>query len=233
MTHENHFRTRNASAPNVVEHGIPTMHPTIGGYLSRPLFPWSSRRHPAASGKPRFLSSVPSRSLVTSANTGQVSKQFYDLTSDHAIWKTLYTNARLPRPPGPFPSQTIQFLEHTLVQSERLAHSWTTQPMGDISSVGSGYTHFPVAPKIIYGKWLVGCDSSSKFVVHDLDSKAGPHSYQFLWESASPIYSWDACSVVSTNGLLIHVVFCTLIHELVTWSASSFTCDVHAFHVCL
>jgi hypothetical protein len=220
--------------PNV-EHGIgtPTIYRTTGGYLSHYLFPWSSRRRPAAIGRLLLLSSVPSPSLVTSANTGQVSKQFYDLTYDHAIWKTLYTNARLPRPPGPFPSQTIQFLERTLVQSERLAHSWTTQPMGAISSIESGYTHFPVPPKIIYGKWLVSCESSSKFVVHDLDSKAGPHSYQFLWESASLIYSWDACPVVSTSGLFIHVVFCTIIDELLSWSVSSFTCGVHAFHVCL
>ncbi|KAF8553689.1 hypothetical protein OG21DRAFT_1497572 [Imleria badia] len=136
-----------------------------------------------------------------------VSKQFYDLTYDLAIWKTLYTNARLPRPPGPFPSQTLQFLERTLVQSEWLAHSWTTQPMGDISSVGIRIPGASDPPIIIYGKWLIGCESSSKFVAHNLDSNAEPHSAQLLWESASPINTWDACSVVFAGGLHIHGLF--------------------------
>jgi hypothetical protein len=97
--------------------------------------------------------------------------------------------------------------------------------MGDISTVGARHP----GSKIIYGKWFVGCDSSN-FVVRDLDSNAGLHSYQLLWESVSPIHSWDACSVVSTSGLLIHVVFCTR-SQLGPWSASSFTRDVHAVHV--
>ncbi|KAF8123242.1 hypothetical protein EV363DRAFT_1356662 [Boletus edulis] len=42
-----------------------------------------------------------------------ISKQFHDLSYDRALWRTLYRNARLPRPPGPFLSQSIQFFEHT------------------------------------------------------------------------------------------------------------------------
>ncbi|KAF8553890.1 hypothetical protein OG21DRAFT_1497385 [Imleria badia] len=141
-----------------------------------------------------------------------VSKQFNNLTYDLAIWRTLYANARLPRPPGSFPSQSVHFLEHTLVESERLAHSWTTQPMEDISSVGIPYTaggsFYPkILPKIVYGRWLICCESFSKFVAYDLDSDVMPRPHQLLWESASPIYSWDAHSVVSTSGFLIHILF--------------------------
>ena len=160
----------------------------------------------------------------------QVSKQFYDLTYDHPTWRMLYKNARLPRPPGPFPSQSVQFLEHTLIESERLAHSWTTQPMRDISTAGTHHRE----SIIMYGKWLVSCEMlSGKFLVRDLDSNAGPQSHQLLWESAFPIHSWNAGSVVSARGLLICVVFLPeSASELCrSWFASSFTSDVHAFHV--
>ena len=97
--------------------------------------------------------------------------------------------------------------------------------MGDISTV---WTQLPRS-KIVYGKWLVGRDSSGNFVVRDLDSN-GLHSHQLLWESASPFCSWDACSV-STSGLLIHVVFCTSLGSpRGPWFVSSFTRDFHAVH---
>ena len=199
--------------------------------MSHHLFPYSSRRHPAASSKPVlfpliFRSVVP---LVLRA-TRQVSKQFCSLAYDHPTWRTLYRNACLPRPPGPFPSQSVQFLERTLVESERLAHSWTTQPMRDVSTAGTRHRR----SIIMYGKWLISCEKlSGKFVVHDLDSNAGPQSHQLLWESALPICSWNAGSVVSARGLLIYVVFVPQgASELYpSWSASSFTSDVHVFHV--
>ncbi|KAF9222220.1 hypothetical protein BS17DRAFT_768166 [Gyrodon lividus] len=65
----------------------------------------------------------------------RISKQFRDITYDATIWKTVYANACLPRPPGPFPSQSSQFLEHTLVQSEQLAKTWTSHPIKIISRV--------------------------------------------------------------------------------------------------
>ena len=106
----------------------------------------------------------------------QVSKQFHDLTCDPAIWKTLYANARLPHPPGPFPCQTIRFLEHTLVESEWLANWWTSRPMREISREGIHYAECLIcAPKIFYGRWLIRSEAPRKLVVHDLDSTAWPH----------------------------------------------------------
>lgn len=142
----------------------------------------------------------------------------------------LYTNVRFPRPAGPFPSQSIQFLERTLVRSERLTRSWTTQPMEDISTIRMpGLLSKP--PKMVFGKWLIFCESSIKFVAYDLDSGTVSHSnYQLLWESVSPIFSWDACPVVTTNGLLIYVVF-RVATMSVPWFASSLTHGVHAFRI--
>ncbi|KAF8446155.1 hypothetical protein L210DRAFT_2960471 [Boletus edulis BED1] len=140
-----------------------------------------------------------------------ISNQFYDITYDRAIRTTFYRNARLPRPPGPFPSQAVQFLDHTLVQSERLAHSWTTQPMEDISSVAIRSDVLPLLDfyAIVYGKWFIGCERhhTVKVVAYDLEFDAGSHPYQLLWEDDLPYRLCDACPVVSSSGLLIHVLF--------------------------
>ncbi|KAF8838228.1 hypothetical protein BDN67DRAFT_107343 [Paxillus ammoniavirescens] len=98
-----------------------------------------------------------------------VSKQFRDITYDPAIWKSVYANARLPRPPGPFPSQSTQFLEHTLLQSDRLAQTWTSCPVQVIS-----WTLGPKLPSqlkwnVLDGRWLVWRETT-QFLCHDLDT---------------------------------------------------------------
>ena len=104
-----------------------------------------------------------------------VSKQFHSITYIPTMWRILYTNAPLPRPPGPFPFQSSRYLEDTLLRSELLAQSWTTRPMQDISSV-----EIPIdpgkhrgrlrGPKLLCGRWCISCESSRKFVFRDLDS---------------------------------------------------------------
>ncbi|KAH0827491.1 hypothetical protein J3R83DRAFT_4203, partial [Lanmaoa asiatica] len=59
---------------------------------------------------------------------------FRTITYDGMLWKALSANAPFPCP-GPFPSQSDASVERTLVRSARLAQSWTTRPMRDISSV--------------------------------------------------------------------------------------------------
>ncbi|KAG6374522.1 hypothetical protein JVT61DRAFT_4570 [Boletus reticuloceps] len=155
-----------------------------------------------------------------------VSKQFRDISYDRAIWTTLYRNAPLPRPPGPFPSQTVQFLERTLVQSERLAHSWTTQPMEEISSVGirpHGALDFYA---IVYGRWLIGCERYSKVKIVAYDLEAGSHPYQVLWEHYMH-YSCDACPVVSSSGPLVHVLFTA---DSSSWKLLEFRVNGNSFH---
>lgn len=119
------------------------------------------------------------------------------------IWKIIYANARVPRPPGPFPSQSTRFLEQTLIRSELLAESWATQPIKAVSSTqirleGSALGH----PRIIGGRWLLTFESYRQIVLHNIET----HSRQVLWEDTGLITSWDACSVTSAGGLLVYVV---------------------------
>lgn len=120
------------------------------------------------------------------------------------IWKIIYANARVPRPPGPFPSQSTRFLEQTLIRSELLAESWATQPIKAVSSTqirleGSALGH----PRIIGGRWLLTFESYRQIVLHNIET----HSRQVLWEDTGLITCWDVCSVMSASGLLVYVVF--------------------------
>ncbi|KAH0834286.1 hypothetical protein J3R83DRAFT_11655 [Lanmaoa asiatica] len=133
-----------------------------------------------------------------------VSKLFRDITYDPVIWKTIYANARLPRPPGPFPSQPTRFLEQTLIRSERLAKYWTTQPIQAVSNTQIRLGGSPLGyPRIIGGRWLTTLESYKQIVFHDIET----HSRQVLWEDTRMITSWDACSVPSAGGLLVYIVF--------------------------
>lgn len=116
---------------------------------------------------------------------------------------------RVCPPLGPFPSQPVQFLERTLVHSERLAASWTTQPFRNISTITISPKELSSSspPKIIHGQWLLACELSRKFVVYDVGSETVPHIRDVLWEHDKRIYSWDAHSATSNKGLLVIVTF--------------------------
>ncbi|EIW84396.1 hypothetical protein CONPUDRAFT_163538 [Coniophora puteana RWD-64-598 SS2] len=43
---------------------------------------------------------------------------------DRSIWANLYRTSNLPRPPGPHASQSLEFLQDTLVRSSRLQRNW-------------------------------------------------------------------------------------------------------------
>ncbi|KAG9311887.1 hypothetical protein JVU11DRAFT_8143 [Chiua virens] len=58
----------------------------------------------------------------------QVSKRFHDLSCDIGLWRSLYANACVPRPPGPFLWQTYDMLQGILLRSEQLDRTWTSQP---------------------------------------------------------------------------------------------------------
>ncbi|KAF9236739.1 hypothetical protein BU15DRAFT_63783 [Melanogaster broomeanus] len=92
----------------------------------------------------------------------RISKQLHDVTYDSEIWKTVYANwsTRLPLPAGPFPSQSTRFLEHTLVQSERLAQTWTSQPVKTISRVPDRlnqmyYPRLHLLWTVVLGRWFI------------------------------------------------------------------------------
>lgn len=118
------------------------------------------------------------------------------------VWKTIYANARLPRPPGPFPSQSTRFLEQTLIRSERLADCWTTRPIQAVSSTRIRLGGSPLGhPRIIGGKWLLTFESYKQIVFYDVET----HYRQVLWEDTGSITSWDVCSVMSAGGPLVYV----------------------------
>ncbi|KIJ19574.1 hypothetical protein PAXINDRAFT_8059 [Paxillus involutus ATCC 200175] len=131
-----------------------------------------------------------------------VSKQFRDIAYDAAIWKTVYTNARLPRPPGPFPSQSTQFLEHTLLQSERLAQTWTSCPVKVISRTLGPKLPSQLKWSVLDGRWLVWRETT-QFLCHDLDTG----SRQILWEGNLDLsyFGAGACSVTSVDGRRVYI----------------------------
>ncbi|KAF8548841.1 hypothetical protein OG21DRAFT_1500760 [Imleria badia] len=135
-----------------------------------------------------------------------VSKEFRAIIDDPVLWRTMYADAHLPRPPGPFSWQSTRFLQHTLVQSARLAQCWTSQPISVIS------THLLRAPpesdSIVWvcGRWLITCVEMRRVVSYDLDT----HSEQLLCQSDDEWVSWSATSsLMSTRGHLVYVGLCT------------------------
>ncbi|KAG9310781.1 hypothetical protein JVU11DRAFT_8630 [Chiua virens] len=133
-----------------------------------------------------------------------VSRLFHDITYDPVVWRSIYTAARLPRPSGPFPSQPVRFLEQTLLRSERLAEFWTTQPIQAISTTQIRLAGSPLGPpRIIGGRWLVTFESYKQIIFHDIETR----TRQVVWECSGMITSWDICSIVSSEGFLVYVVF--------------------------
>ncbi|KAF9245403.1 hypothetical protein BU15DRAFT_59002 [Melanogaster broomeanus] len=133
----------------------------------------------------------------------RISKQFRDITYDRAIWNTVYANARLPRLPGPFACQSTQFLEHTLVQSERLAQTWTSQPFKVISctleptGLRSGLDQWTV----LSGRWFIWCETK-QLLCRDLDDG----SLQVLWDGDIVLIHCHARLVTSVDGQRVYVL---------------------------
>ncbi|KAG9312549.1 hypothetical protein JVU11DRAFT_6944 [Chiua virens] len=125
-----------------------------------------------------------------------VSKQFNGVTRDARLWRILYTNSRLPRPSGPFLWQSRQFLERTLIHSERISQTWTSEPIRIVSSL-----HGPRIPSnpspvstsfdFIFGRLFIWCEGN-QILTQDVDTGIG----RLLWEGCEPISSLDTCSLV-------------------------------------
>ncbi|KAF9228255.1 hypothetical protein BS17DRAFT_330283 [Gyrodon lividus] len=133
----------------------------------------------------------------------RISKLFRDLTCDPALWKTLYANARLPRPPGPFPSQSTQFLERTLVQSERLALTWASQPI-KVTSRDLVRTQLSASPPqwcVLCGRWFIWCETT-QILCRDLDAGR----LQVLWDGYAQISHFCACAVTSVDGQRVYIL---------------------------
>ncbi|KAF8553182.1 hypothetical protein OG21DRAFT_1497848 [Imleria badia] len=138
-----------------------------------------------------------------------VSKWFCAITYDASIWRYLYTNSCLPRPPGPFPFQSTVYLEQALLRTERLARSWMTRPMRDVSLVELQVEQQPRGViRLLSGRFLIGCESASRFVLHDVDANVEPHASQkqVIWEQQEQVLAWAATSIATEDGRFVMYV---------------------------
>ncbi|KAG8215764.1 hypothetical protein J3R82DRAFT_7663 [Butyriboletus roseoflavus] len=124
-----------------------------------------------------------------------VSKQFNSVTHDARLWRTLYASSRLPRPAGPFPWQSTQFLEHVLIHSARVSRTWTSQPISVVSRVQGPRISTKPSPvstsfDFLFGRLFIWCEGE-QLLAQDLETGAG----RLIWEAAEPISSLDACSL--------------------------------------
>ncbi|KAF9237130.1 hypothetical protein BU15DRAFT_76238 [Melanogaster broomeanus] len=151
-----------------------------------------------------ILSFLSLREIVRLRRT---SKQFRDITYDPAIWKTVYANTPLLRPSGPFPYQSAQFLEHTLVQSAKLAQTWASHPVKAISRVVGPKTSWDILQwSVLGGKWFIWHETT-QILCHDLDS--GTDSRHILWDGDAQIVHFDACLIDSVDGQRVYILVVT------------------------
>ncbi|KAF8449357.1 hypothetical protein L210DRAFT_2661149 [Boletus edulis BED1] len=137
----------------------------------------------------------------------RVSKQFHAIINDSTLWRTVYAGAHLPRPPGPFPWQSTDFLRRTLVQSARLAQRWTSQPIRILSRHSLPLAYYDDC-RWVCGRWLILRESTKQLVSHDVDTGFEQTLYQWH-ELANQCISWSAtCRLTSSRGGLLHVVLC-------------------------
>ncbi|KAF9237529.1 hypothetical protein BU15DRAFT_63086 [Melanogaster broomeanus] len=139
--------------------------------------------------------------LISTSNlNAKVSKQFRDFTHDTQLWRTVYVNARLPRPPGPFPSQSTAFLESTLLHSEQLSRKWTSKPVKITARVLPAEN--PLQWALLFGRWIVWSGDEMDIRCRDLD--AGTE--QLLWQAGDKPLYFVACSTTSADGRLIYII---------------------------
>ncbi|EIW81609.1 hypothetical protein CONPUDRAFT_82469 [Coniophora puteana RWD-64-598 SS2] len=65
----------------------------------------------------------------------RVSKRFHSFIEQRSIWSDAYKRSLLPRPPGPFPSQSTRDLRSALIKSARLDRCWPPSPTQPPASV--------------------------------------------------------------------------------------------------
>ena len=115
----------------------------------------------------------------------------------------MYAAAYFPRPPGPFAWQSTKFLQRALLQSARLAHCWTSQPIKVVSTHKSFHQIRPRDPcQWVCERWFIVSRGMRQFVSHDVDT--GVEQTLCHWDRQ--LITWSAtCCVTSTRGHLLYV----------------------------
>ena len=123
----------------------------------------------------------------------QVSKQFCDITHNSSLWIERYTNGGLLLPPGPFPSQSTRYLERTLVQSDLISRTWTSQPLQMRSRTLTSWkqrTTRDLSRTMVFGRWCIFLQEGI-IQCHDIDAD----TYHTLYDgSALPGFWFEACT---------------------------------------
>ncbi|KAF8127711.1 hypothetical protein EV363DRAFT_1266801 [Boletus edulis] len=137
----------------------------------------------------------------------QVSKKSRDLTHSHALWKEVYANARFSRPPGPFSWQSTRYLERTLVQSELVSKTWTSQPPKMLSRTLTNWKGRDYTWTVVLGRWCIFLEGN-KIQCHDIDSD----TYHSLYDGTTyPNFRFTA-HMASTADINGHRVCLLLYH---------------------
>ncbi|KAG9311886.1 hypothetical protein JVU11DRAFT_8142 [Chiua virens] len=149
-----------------------------------------------------------------------VSKQFRDLSCDIGLWRSLYANACVPRPPGPFLWQTYDTLQDILLRSEQLDRTWTSHRFKIVRINDPFYLHWThTCFRIVRldRLWFVR-QPSYELVCYDFETE----SESIVWEWERP-FVVDVCLDMSVEG---PAVFIFAIDKLSTTNAKLLKCKM-------
>ncbi|KAF8550224.1 hypothetical protein OG21DRAFT_1499929 [Imleria badia] len=114
-----------------------------------------------------------------------------------------------------------------------------TRPMRYVSHVKLRVEQQPRGCiKLLGGRFLIGCESASRFVLHDVDAHARPK--QVIWEQEEPVLAWDVSSMTTEDGrFVVYVLLSEKKLDIPRWRLLEFCfngesakpCAVDAFDV--
>ncbi|KAF8554427.1 hypothetical protein OG21DRAFT_1497072 [Imleria badia] len=135
----------------------------------------------------------------------QVSKKFRDITHSHSLWRKIYANACLLLPPGPFSWQSTRYLERTLVQSELVSKTWTSQPLRQLSHTLTSWkreSDRAITWAVIFGRWCIFLQE--KIIrCHDIDTD----TYHSLYDgTAHPGFQFMVATAAGVSGKRVYLL---------------------------
>ncbi|KAF8554424.1 hypothetical protein OG21DRAFT_1095706 [Imleria badia] len=144
----------------------------------------------------------------------QVPKKFWDITHNSALWKYIYANSRFLLPPGPYSWQSTQYLERTVVQSELVSKTWTSQPLKELSHTLTSWKQMQhISWTVVFGRWCIYLREKT-IQCHDIDTDT---HYPLYDGTAHPEFRFMAGTATSTNSKQVYLLLddCYYPHELI------------------
>ncbi|KAF8554425.1 hypothetical protein OG21DRAFT_1095400 [Imleria badia] len=144
----------------------------------------------------------------------QVSKKFRDITHNRALWRVIYANARLLLPRGPFPWQSTQYLERTLLESELISKTWTSQPLKQLSRTSTSWKLEQgrgILWSMVFGRWCIFLHGET-IKYRDIDT----NTYHFLYDgTAHPGFQFTAGAAAGINGKHVYLLLADRHNQLI------------------